>query len=156
MAHIMLAEASCTTQTAYDQFFPEFQKIMELVRYVCPCPVKAKHGEPLYQFDPGIIIAMFLVGVRSRDKAKSESTAHLLNLNKQYREGMWDVGSTGTIVSWLREIEDGMRDKNEEIAEKSRTFVTEAHLDLPHRRGIIKLSQRSNEGVVLRETVISW
>jgi hypothetical protein len=129
---------------------------MELVGYVYPHPVKAKHGEPLYQFDLGIIIAMFLVGVRCRDKATRDSTAHLLYLNKEYREGMWDTGSAGTIVSWLREIEDGMRDENGEIAEESRAFVTEAHLDLLHRRGVIKLSQRSNEGVVLRETVISW
>jgi hypothetical protein len=77
MAHIMLAGPSCTTQTAYDQFFPEYQKIMEPVGYVYPHPVKAKHGEPLYQFDLGIIIAMSLV----------DSTAHLLSLKKEYRVG---------------------------------------------------------------------
>lgn len=148
MAHIMLAGAFCITQTAYDQFFPEYQKIMELVEYIYPHLVEAKHGEPLYRFDLGIIIAMFLVGVRYRDKATRDSSAHLPNLNKEYREGMWDTGSAGAIVSRLREIEDGMRGENGEIAEENRAFVAEAHLDLPHRRGIIKLSQRSNEGVV--------
>jgi hypothetical protein len=121
---------------------------MDFLGYVYPHPVKAKHGEPLYQFNLGIITAMFLVGVGCRDKATRDSTAPLLNLNKEYREGMWGAGSAGTIVSWLREVEDGMRDENGEIADESRAFVTEAHLNKPHRRAIIKLSQRSNEGVV--------
>jgi hypothetical protein len=43
-----------------------------------------------------------------------------------------------------------MRGENGEIAEENRAFVAEAHLDLPHRRGIIKLSQRSNESVVYK------
>jgi hypothetical protein len=107
MAHIMLAGAFCTTQTAYDQFFPEYQKIMELVEYVYPHLVEAKHGEPLYRFDLGIVIAMFLVGVRYRDKATRDSSAHLLNLNKEYREGMWDTGSAGAIVSWREKSKMG-------------------------------------------------
>jgi hypothetical protein len=127
--------AFCTTQTAYDQFFPEYQKIMELVEYVYPHLVEAKRGEPLYRLNLGIIIAMFVVGVRCWDKATRDSAAHLLNLNDEYCEGMWDTGSAEIIVSWLREIEDGMRDENGEIAEESRAFVTEAHLDQPHRRG---------------------
>ncbi|KAH8777204.1 hypothetical protein BGZ57DRAFT_854176 [Hyaloscypha finlandica] len=78
-----------------------------------------RHGEPLYQFDLGIIIAMFLVSVGCRDKATRDSTAPLLNLNKEYREGMWGAGSAGTIISWLREVEDGMRDEMEKLRTKA-------------------------------------
>jgi hypothetical protein len=156
MAHIILAGTFCTTETAFDQFLPEYQKIMELVKCVYPHLVEANDGEPVYRFGLGIIIAMFLVGVRCRHKATRESAAHLLNLNKEYREGMWDSGSAGTIVNLLREIEDGMRDENGEIAEEDRAFVTEAHLDIPYRRGIIKVAQKSRAGVRFREQVISW
>lgn len=157
MAYIMLKGCFFTTQTEYDVFFPEYRSIMDLVEYVYPHLATAEDGEPLYRFDLGIIIAMFLVSVRCRDKATRDRAVRMLNLNKEYREGMWDTGSAGTIVSWLREIEEEMRDENGEIGEENRFSVTNAHLDLPCRRGIIRVSQRSKEGrLVFREKEFSW
>ncbi|KAE9369896.1 hypothetical protein N431DRAFT_443517 [Stipitochalara longipes BDJ] len=156
LAHVMLAGAFCTTQTAYDQFFPEYRMIIDGVEFVYPHLVQAHNGEPLYRFDLGIIMALFLVGVRCRDRAIRDRAAHLLNLNKDYREGMWDTGSTGAILNWIREIEDEKRDEHGEIAEEDKVSVAKGHLDLPRRRGFIRVSMKKKEGLVYREKAISW
>lgn len=156
MTHIMLEGAFFMTQTAYDQFLPEYQRIMDLVEYVYPHLVDANDGEPLYRFDLGIIIAMFLVGVRCREKGTRDRAVQMMNRNKEYREGMWDTGGAGTILSWLRDVEDEMRDENGEIAEENRVSVTKAHLDLPNRRGMIGISRSSKQGLVFREEAIYW
>jgi hypothetical protein len=156
MAHVMLAGAFFSTQTAYDQFLPEYQTIMDLVEYAYPHLVQADDREPLYRFDLGIIIALFLVSVRCREKVTRDRAVHLLNLNKEYREGMWDTGSAAAIVSWFSEIEDEMRDENGEIAEERRVSVINAHLDIPNRRGMMLVSQGSKQDLVLREKKLSW
>jgi hypothetical protein len=68
MVDIMLAGAFFSTQTEYDQFLPEYQTIMSLVEYVYPHLVDLQSGQPLNQFDLGIIISLYLVGVRCRDR----------------------------------------------------------------------------------------
>jgi hypothetical protein len=113
MAHIMLQGAFFTTQTAYDQFLPEYQRIMDLVEYVYPHLVDDNDGVPLYRFDLGIVIAMFLVGVRCREKETRGRAITMMNRNKEYREGMWDTGGAGAILSWLRDVEDEMKMKME-------------------------------------------
>jgi hypothetical protein len=156
MAHIMLAGAFFTTQTEYDQFLPEYQTIMSLVEYVYPHLVDLQGGQPLYQFDLGIIIALYLVGVRCRDRATRDRAVNLVRLHQEYREGMWDTGGVGIIIAWLRELEDGMRDENGNLPEDKRVFVTSAYMDLPGRRGIIGITQQSKQGLIFREKVIAW
>ncbi len=129
---------------------------MDLVEYVYPQLVEANDGEPIYRFDLGIIVAMFLVGVRCREKETRDRAVYLMSLNKEYREGMWNTGGAGAILRWLIEMEDEMRDENGEIVEETKISLTRAHLDLPNRRGIIGISRSSKQGLVFREEAISW
>jgi hypothetical protein len=152
----MLAGSFFSTETAYDEFLPKYQTIMSLVEYVYPHLVNSQNGQPLYQFNLGIVIAMFLVGVRCRDKVTRDRAVDLMNLHKEYREGMWDTGGAGIIIAWLRDIEDGMRDENGNVAEDKRVFVTSAYMDLPGQRGLVGCTQRSKGGLVFREKVDYW
>ena len=156
LAHVMLGGAFCATQSAYDQFLPEYQKIIDSVELVYPHLVEAYNGEPLYRFDLGIIIALFLVGGRCRERAIRERAARMLNANKDYREGMWDTGSAGAILDYIIEVEEEKRDEHGEIAEEDKVAVARGQLDLPHRRGLIKVTLRRKEGLVHREKAISW
>jgi hypothetical protein len=156
LAHVMLGGAFCKTQSAYDQFLPEYQKIIDGVELVYPHLVGAYKGEPLYRFDLGIIIALFLVGGRCRDRAIRERAAHMLNSNKDYREGMWDTGSAGAILDCIMEIEEENRDDYGEIAEEDKVVTAKGHLDLPQRRGLIELTLSRKESLVHREKAISW
>jgi hypothetical protein len=133
-----------------------YQRIMDLVEYVYPYLVQGKNGEPLYRFDLGIIIAIFLVGVRCRHKATRDRAVHMLNLNQEYHEGMWDTGGAGNMVTWLSEIEDERRDENGDIEEENRASITKVHLDLPQRRGVICVVQRAKPDLMNIEKAFSW
>ncbi|PMD42068.1 hypothetical protein L207DRAFT_527027 [Hyaloscypha variabilis F] len=156
LAHAMLAGAFCSTQSAYDEFLPEYQQIIDGVELVYPHLVEAYNGEPLYRFDLGIIMALFFVGSRCRDRKIRDRAAHFLNRNKDYREGMWDTGSVGAIVNFIIEVEEEKRDQYGEIAEEDKVSVAKGHLDIPNRTGLIKLSSKKKQGIAYIERAISW
>ena len=81
---------------------------------------------------------------------------NLVNLHKEYREGMWDTGGVSIMASWLRDLEDGMRDEDGNLPEDKRVFVTSAYMDLPGRRGIIGCTRKAKQGLIFKEKIISW
>ncbi|PMD40538.1 hypothetical protein L207DRAFT_582728 [Hyaloscypha variabilis F] len=123
----------------YGEFLPEYQQIIDGVEVVYPHLVEAYNDEPLYRFDLGGIIALFLVRSRCRDRKVRDRAVHFLNRNKDYREGMWDTGSVGAILNFIIEVEEEKRDQCGEIAEDDKVSVAKGNLDIPHRRGLIIL-----------------
>jgi hypothetical protein len=69
---------------------------------------------------------------------------------------MWDTGGVSIMASWLRDLEDGMRDEDGNLPEDKRVFVTSAYMDLPGRRGIIGCTRKAKQGLIFKEKIISW
>jgi len=143
ISHIMLAGAFFTTETEYDKFFPEFRIIMSLLDYTHPYVTGA--GSALYQFDLGIIIGLYLVGTRCRERETREKAIQMM-LAKQFREGMWDTGPAAVICQWAMEVEEAGRDENGEIPEHKRAFVSSIFVDLAGGRGIMGLTKKGLDG----------
>jgi len=144
ISHIFLASAFFTSETQYDAFFPEFREIVSLLQYTHPYMTGA--GSSLYQFDLGIVIGMFLVGCRCREKETRDIAVRMI-CSKQLREGFWDTGTASIFVQSVRDIEEEGRDENGMIPEHKRAFATCAFVDLAGRRGILGLVKKGLDGI---------
>jgi len=104
--HIMLAGTPFTTESAYDQFLPNFQSIVLLSSIIIPyLSPAATASEPKFQFDIGIVAALFLVGSRCRNEDKTRVRAIEMLLGCRLREGIWDSLSVGHMARWIRSLE---------------------------------------------------
>ncbi|KAG4432316.1 hypothetical protein IFR05_012195 [Cadophora sp. M221] len=155
MGPIMLTSAFFTTQTAYDQYLSEFRKLVTLCEWVLPRLTASSEGKQTYHFDLGVLIGLFLVGVRCRDLALRNKVIELL-LARRIREGFWDSAAAAFFIIWARDLDEEGRDENGEIPEEHRWFITSAYVDMDKRMAFLGATVKSLDGLKFRHKEIQW
>ncbi|TVY76112.1 hypothetical protein LSUE1_G006805 [Lachnellula suecica] len=153
--HIMLYGVHFTDETDWDQFLPEFKKILALGQYCMPIIVAPLKGATRYIFNLGILIGLSVVSLRCRDRPTRHATLDLLR-SVHYREGIFDSQAAALIGSWLAGIEEEGADEIGFIPGHKRVFLTRAVADIPNRRALLGCSQRSLSGLVYKKAVMKW
>jgi len=155
MNDIMLQSTFFTTETAYDHSLSEFRRMMFLINYVHPHVATVGATETPYHFDLGVIPPLYFAGIRCRDKAIRDNVIDVMN-KVHYREGMWDTLAAVKFIEWMRELEDPGRDDNGFVPEHKRAFLTCAFVDLEGKRAILQGTQKTLNGRVFLEKMVSW
>ncbi|KAH7370114.1 hypothetical protein BKA65DRAFT_487693 [Rhexocercosporidium sp. MPI-PUGE-AT-0058] len=155
MGPIMLTSAFFTTQTAFDQYFSEFRKIVTLSEWVLPRLTASSEGKQTYHFDLGVLVGLFLVGVRCRDLGLRNKVIQL-HLARRIREGFWDSGAAAMFIIWARDMDEKGRDENGEIPEEHRWFITSAYVDMDKRKAFLSATVKSLDGLKFAQNEIQW
>lgn len=148
ISHIMLEGAFFITEIEHDVFFPQYRTILSLLEYIHP--IVTATGASFYQFDLGIIIGLFLLGTRCRER-QTRNRAIEIMLSKRFREGMWDVGPAAMLSAWIRDVEEEAREENGDLPEHKRGFITSILVDLARGRGIMGLTKKGLNGLEFLE-----
>lgn len=151
----MLGGFSFTSEADWDQFIPEFKKILELAQICHPYLIAPLKGSTLYRFDLGILTGLSIVALRCRHRPTRYAAFALLR-SVHYREGVFDSHLIAMIGSWLAGIEERGMDENGYIPAHERVFITGIVVDLPNRKALMGCTQRSLNGPVFTKSVQTW
>lgn len=77
MGHIMLAGVHFTDETEWDQFLPQFQRILALGQYCQPHLIEPLKGKTRYRFDLGTGVGLCLVAWRCRHRPTRHAASTL-------------------------------------------------------------------------------
>lgn len=128
-AFIMLYAVS-VLQLTYDQFLPQFEKIVSLSRVLIKdSAATMTPGKRSLCIDMGIIAPLYFTATRCRDPMLRREAASILSLPR--REGTWDGQGAASIVEQLIATEEeGLASVRvaEDVPESSRILCTELHL----------------------------
>ena len=155
--HIMLAATFFATEMAYDIFIPEFAAIVTLSEYIYPRIVSRsdESAAPRFHHDIAIVPPLYLAATKCRvDAIRQKAIALLFSAN--YREGIWDAPAVGHMAVWLRSVEREGLDNDQLVPEENRAFLTAINCDLHNNRAILSCGQRTKDGLVSRNTLLTW
>ena len=175
----MLAGTFFTSESAYDVFLPEFEAIVALSEIVLPFLLKNYEGsDPRFSIDSklfpqmpivlpenlltltfpcavGIVAGIFLVGSRCRVDPVRQRAIELL-FSSNYREGIWDSLAVGHMAQWLRSLEvDGLAE-GAAVPEEKRAVLNAVNIDLHNKVATVGAVQRTKEGAVQSEALLTW
>jgi hypothetical protein len=156
LSRIMLAGTFFTTETEYDVYLPEFTAIVNLSEGILSWILSSYSGcNPRFNFDVGIVAALFLVASRCRfDNVRKKAIDMLFAAN--YREGIWDALAVAQISKWLRDIELEDIGEQEVVPEEKRAVLIAVDIDLFNQRALLGASQGSKGSGVKRKTILTW
>jgi hypothetical protein len=156
MSHMMLAGTFFTSEMEYDIFLPEFEAIVSLSQTILPFLLSSCEGStPRFNFDVGIVAALFFVASRCRaDNVRKRAMDMLFMAN--YREGIWDAAAVAHMAKWLRELELEDIALGEVVPEEKRAVLSAVNVDLYHKRALLGALQGGKERGVTRKTMLSW
>lgn len=156
MSYMMLAGTFFTTETEYDIFLPKFKAIVELSEIILPFLLSSYHGTtPRFNFDVGIVAALFFVASRCRvDGVRIRAMDMLFEAN--YREGIWDAAAVAHMARWLRDMEREGLGKEDIVLEEKRCVLSAVNIDLFNKRALLGASQGGRGSGVVRKTMLSW
>jgi hypothetical protein len=156
---ISLTRMFSTSEEHLDSLLPKFQAIVTLSRSIYAFLLSHSSS---YQFDLGIIPALYLVASRCCERSVRGEAIELLQ-SMEYREGVWDSGAVASISEWLRSVDEGERDSGE-LPEEMKAVLTSVECNLVRRWARLRCAQkektedfRSREGdLVFREQLVEW
>jgi len=152
MNNIMLAGLFFSTETEYDIFLPEFRAIVGMVEFL----ILGDGPTLLYHFDLGMLVALFLVGLRCRDRETRGRAIDLMEANLNSRQGIWDVRINALVTSWIRDVEEESMDEYGNIPEEKRAIVTGADIDILGKRVVMTCTHRTKQGLIFRYKSVAW
>ncbi|KAH8687114.1 hypothetical protein BGZ60DRAFT_392851 [Tricladium varicosporioides] len=155
MNHVMICGVYLTSEEGWDQFLPEFKRMLNLATYAHPYLIISANGCAIYHFDLGIIVGLALIAFRCRDSRVRGKTIDLLK-SVHYREGAWDSQAVGVVGGWLRDLEEEGADENGYIPSEIRAVITGTVMDLPSRLATVNAIQGTNEHHVPRTALLAW
>jgi hypothetical protein len=152
--------AICTiatpNETVFDVFTTEFWDIVVLSEELYE--TLASKSKMNFTFDSGVIVPLYIVGMKCRVPAIRRRAIDLL-LSHPRREGLWDSVLVGRVSAWTAGIEEESLEDGY-VPVWARMNRINSSFDLLERVGVLSCSQtvRSGEGFVTRErsTTITW
>jgi len=151
----MLLGTFFPTESAYDNFFREFKKIVTLSEMILPYILSTYEGAaPRFHFDIGIVAALYLVGSRCKNYDVRTRVIELLFL-ANIREGVWDALAVAHMAKWIRDIETEGLEKEDLISEEKRILLSAVNIDLYHKRAIVGATQRTKDGLEQRKALLN-
>lgn len=155
VTNIILKEVFFSSELDYDNFLPDFSRILSLARIVQPQLLAAAEGSAGFHYGYGVNYPLFLVGMRCRDIGVRDEAIRLLG-SRDHREGTWDAKSLAAIAGWVRDIELAGIGPGCFIPKEERVFLTSCNMDLRARKAFIRAGQQKEVGLVFRKALITW
>lgn len=151
----MLRGVYLTSEEGWDQFLPEFKRMLNLATYAHPYLIISANGCAIYHFDHGIIVSLALIAFRCRDSRVRGKTIDLLK-SVHYREGAWDSQAMGIAGAWLRDLEEEGTDENGYIPNEKRAIITGKVMNLQSRLATVNAIQGTNQHHSPKAALLAW
>lgn len=137
---VMLVETSLQTKPTDT---PEMWDIVDLCRKVLI--ELGGSGSPRFALDVGVVIPLYLVGIKSSVVSLRRDAQELLT-NYPRREGLWDSVVSGKVVEWILEVEMVYEDRARgQIPAWARMRSMGMIVNVPERRMDLYAFQRKSE-----------
>ena len=149
---IRLAGATTATEMVYDDFLPDFKKIMSLARPLVENSKNFTDGS--FCFDQGFIFELLQVALRCRDRETRRAAFELLE-SKDWREGTWGSRRVASGARFCMEIEEDCS-KAGFIPESARARVVSIAVDVEKRSAFVQYLQGVGADAVLKSSVRDW
>lgn len=138
---------SFTSEVSFDELLPKFRAITNLAASIIGELLGSSHESAFYRFDLGILPALYLVGIRFRDRIVRGRGIKLM-LSSQIREGLWDLFCVGSISHRIRMIEEEGGLSGEDFIPESRpVFNTNVNADCGRSSHILAVYLNPNNDI---------
>ncbi|KFY74019.1 hypothetical protein V499_05915 [Pseudogymnoascus sp. VKM F-103] len=157
MVHIELVTALSFSQAVFDDFTSEFEDIVTLSQMLLKTNWIHQSATICFTFDLGIILPLWLVGIKCRVKSIRRQVISLLRLHPR-REGVWDSKLVTKMIEWIMEVEEE-QDQGDTIPVWARTHGILWSFDVEQRTVYLVCQHKRYEWSdepVTRQTRIAW
>jgi hypothetical protein len=155
--YFALLSALSLDAMVYDDYTAEMSEIVTLSQRLVDI-LKSRPDNSRFSFDLGVIIPLYLIGLRCRVSSIRAHAIHLL-LSWPRREGIWDSIFAGKIAQWVQQIEEEHLE-GKHIPDWARVRRVGTAFDLQKREAELSCQQgqRTPEGIAetQRSTMIAW
>jgi hypothetical protein len=157
-AYILISTSLEASETAFDSYFPHFQEIVTLSRYLLQTKRSSLFHRKTFMLDSVICVPLFIVAMKCRDSSLRREANALLESSSR-RGGFWDSAFGVKVAEWIISIEEDGLDPDQVIPECNRFRMCDVKCDLQERTGWARCRQRfrgTSDYVNLREATFSY